>query len=75
MYHLVVIMHIPVYWQVFVQEFKDTEVWIKIKVPERDAYYRENGRMIYNPYQSHLVYGNEMAALRKMLYEMLYRVV
>jgi hypothetical protein len=43
-----------------VQEFERTEVRVKIKVKEQYAYFRQNGKMTYDPYEEHLVYANEI---------------
>lgn len=50
----------PCHISEIVQEFAQTEVRIKIRVKEKNAYFRKNGPMTYDPYEEHLVYANEI---------------
>jgi hypothetical protein len=43
-----------------VREFEQTEVKIKIQVTEKNAYFRQGGKMMYDPYIEHLVYAKEI---------------
>jgi hypothetical protein len=47
----------PCFISEIVKEFADIEVWVQLRVPEKDAYYREGGKMVYNPYTSRLIYA------------------
>jgi hypothetical protein len=50
----------PCFISEIVNEFQQTEVKIKIRVKEKEAYFRKDGRMIYDPYAEHLVYAFEI---------------
>jgi len=50
----------PCFLHEIVNEFDRTEVRVKIKVKEQYAYFRQNGKMTYDPYEEHLVYANEI---------------
>lgn len=43
-----------------IKEFERTEVKIHIRVIEKEAFYRKNGTMIYDPFEEHQVYANEI---------------
>jgi hypothetical protein len=50
----------PCFIDEIINEFALTEVRVKIQVKDQYAYFREKGRMTYDPYEERLVYANEI---------------
>jgi len=45
-----------------ITEFERTEVKIHIRVTHKEALYRKNGSMVYDPFEERLVYANEIGS-------------
>lgn len=52
----------PCFLVEIINQFERTEIKIKIQVEDDLAYFRRDGKLIYEPFQMHILYANEIGS-------------